>query len=155
MTKWKPEDLSTLDLRILIERLRGVYRNVGVSVLYQPSPLELEAARRLELCLRLLDGRINADLVLEMAKAAYEAANKETSKENRDWELPSWDNAPPIDKLGWVTGVGTGIFKFLSSLREGGGADGIMGKQNREAHSQETEKRSDWTDWPERPLTGL
>src|SRR5258708_28831875 len=128
MAKWEPEDLSALDLRILIERLRGIYRNIEGSVSYQSTPIGLEAARRLELVFKLLDARLDADLVLEMAKAAYGAANEEVNKEHRDWELPSWDNAPPIDQLGWVAGVGAAILKFLSSIQEGGGADGIMGK---------------------------
>jgi|SRR6266853_4816031 len=160
MAKWETEDLSVLDLHILIERLRGIYPNVhraDTVVRRQPSRLELEAARRLELLVKLINSQINIDLVLEMAQAAYEAANRETSKEYRDRDLPSWDKAPQIDREGWIAGIAAGVCKFLSSLQEGGDADGIMGKQNREgpSHGTEHSEAAGETKAPAQPRAGL
>jgi|SRR6266853_486976 len=150
MAKWEPEDLSALDLRIIIERLRGMYRNNGVPVSYQPSRIELEAARRLELVCNLLLSEITTDLVLEMAKVAYEAASKECN----DFDWP-WDDAALSYRAAWVTGTAAGIVKFLNSLQEGGVAHGIMGKQNRDVSSHGTESAVTDSDMPAQPLTGL
>ena len=148
MAKWEPEDLTKLDLRIIIGRLRGIYRNAQGPVTYQPSLIELEAARRLERCLHLLMSKIDTDLALEMAKAAYEAACK-------DANVPAaWVDVTSSHKAAWVVGVGAGVVKFLSSLNEGGDADGIMGSQSEKVSGHEMGSEATG-EMPVQPLTGL
>lgn len=154
MAKWgtNNDDLAALDLRIIIERLRGIYRNIEGPVSYQSSRIELEAARRLELTANLLLGTITTDLILEVTEAAYEKAREDLG-EGSCLSI-AWHEAPEVMKEAWVAGIGVGLVKFLSSIQEGGGADGIMGKQNREELGHE--KGSEATGgMPAQPLTGL